>query len=74
MVHEREFKTVGIALDSYKVKRFRSVLADNGFETKLKRGITRDTALLQIRGVNIERLEELRKILLRLQYEFANRN
>lgn len=70
----QEFKTIGIVLDNFKVKRFRAVLSENGFETKLKAGVTRDTALLRIKGVHVDRIMDLQRILNRLQWEFANRN
>lgn len=70
----REFNRVGVTLDSYKVKRFREVLAKNGFDTKLKRGLSKNVPILVIDGVHIDKLEELRTILVRLELEFKNRN
>jgi len=69
-----EFKTVGIVVDSYKVKRFRTVLSQKGFETKLKPGTSSAVAVLKIKGVHIDQMDGLAKVLRQLQYEFANRN
>jgi hypothetical protein len=70
----KEFNNVGIAVDNYKVKRFRAVLAENGFETKVKKGLTKDTAMLNIKAVHVDKLQDLTNILARLQDEFARRN
>lgn len=69
-----EFKKVGISLESYKVKRFREVLRSKGYETKLGKGVTKDTAMLYVKAVHIDNMAEFQKILLGLQYEFAYRN
>lgn len=68
------FKTFGIALESFKVKRFRAELARNGYQTKLGPGVTKDSATLMIKGVTLDDVEPVRRILERLQREFASRN
>jgi len=72
-VKERDNKIV-VAVDKYKIKRFRTVLSENGYATSLRRGLTPDTAFLRIDGVDKAELPKLKKILERLQHEFAHRN
>ena len=72
-VKERDNKVV-VAVEAYKVKRFRSVLESNGYETELGKGLTPDMRFLYLDGVDKAELPKLKKILERLQHEFAHRN
>lgn len=65
---------IGIAVDNYKIKRFRKVLLENGHKTTTGKGLTDDTSFLYIEGVDKAEIPNLKKILERLQFEFANRN
>jgi hypothetical protein len=65
---------IGIAIDNYKIKRFQKVLLDNGYKTDLINGLTPDTSFLFIDGVDKAEMPQLKKLLERLQFEFANRN
>jgi hypothetical protein len=65
---------IGIAVDNYKIKRFRKVLLENGYKTTTGIGLTAGTSFLYIEGVDKAEMPELKKILERLQFEFANRN
>lgn len=71
---ETEFKTVGIAVDNFKVTRFKKALNAAGFNDLKIRRMKDDCALIQIRGVDIKRVIDIQAICVKLQAEFQRRN
>lgn len=65
---------VAVAVDNYKVKRFRKVLRSHGYQTTKGDGLSPGTSFLYIEGVDKAEMPKLKKILERLQFEFARRN
>jgi hypothetical protein len=50
-------KTVGIALDIFKVPFFKMKLEAEGYEYTLHPGLTKDTAILKVKTESIEKLK-----------------
>ena len=65
---------IGIAVDNYKIEKFKAALNDAGFEDLKVMQLYVDTSLITVDNVPAERLHDIHKLCKKLQINFNHAN
>ena len=65
---------IAIAVDNYKIKKFKEELASAGFKKVKVKPFTDEIAILRVLNVPSDELNKIHKLCLRLEHDFARSN